>query len=537
MSSYVLSLIIWMPLLGALILLFFRERQSLGIKIVALIFSLIQLLLSIGLVWGFDSKFGDNLLTSFQFVEKFSWISMNLGALGRLNIDYHVGVDGMSLWLVVLSAFIMLIGVIASWKLKQQVRSYFILYLLLSTSIVGCFLALDFFLFYMFFELVLLPMFFLIGLWGGPRRAYASMKFFIYTLVGSLLILIVMITLYLSVGVFDPSSEMMIHSFNLLYMMHSHNFIVGSSLAKDSFLTFFGMPIRSLAFLTLFLGFSIKLPVVPFHTWLPDAHVEAATPISVILAALLLKLGGYGLYRIAFSIFPDAALHFGPFIAIVGVLAVIYGGLNAMAQNDLKRMIAYSSISHMGFVLIGLGSLTVEGAAGGMFQMIAHGFISAALFLSVGVVYDRLKTRQIKDFSGLVNIMPKYAIMLMIFTLGALGLPGTSGFIGEFLVLMGTFKKSILTATIASIGVILGAAYMLWLYKRVVFGDVLKKIDVSKMVDLNKHETMVLSLLAILVIFFGFFPDPLIKTYAISIDNFINIFISSTDLNLAENNK
>ena len=530
MSSYILSLIIWIPLLGAFTLLFFRERQSSGIKIVALIFSLIQLLLSIRLVWRFDSNYGDNLLTSFQFVEKFSWISMNLGSLGRLNIDYHLGVDGISLWLVVLSAFIMFIGVIASWKLKQQVRSYFILYLLLSTSIVGCFLALDFFLFYVFFELVLLPMFFLIGLWGGPRRSYASIKFFIYTLVGSLLILIVMITLYLSVGAFDPHSKMMVHSFNLLHMMDSHYFIEGSSLAKDSLLSFVGMPIRSVAFLTLFLGFAIKLPIVPFHTWLPDAHVEAATPISVILAALLLKLGGYGLYRIAFSIFPDAALNFGSSIAIVGVLAIIYGGLNAMAQNDLKRMIAYSSISHMGFVLIGLGSLTMEGAAGGMFQMIAHGFISAALFLLVGVLYDRTQNRIISNFSGLSSKLPGYSFVATIVFFASLGLPGLAGFVGELLVLMGAFKVNLALVTLPSwigigavIGLLITAAYYLWTIQRMFLGKywVRKSSWQSKMQDLDVREWLIFAPLILGIIVLGIYPKAVLDTMNHSIELFV----------------
>ena len=265
--------------------------------------------------------------------------------------------------------------------------------------------------------------------------------------------------------------------------------------------------------------------------------MEAPTAGSVLLAAVLLKMAGYGFIRFSVGLFPIASIYFVPLVYTLSLVAIIYTSLVALMQEDMKKLIAYSSVAHMGFVTLGIFTFTQQGIEGSIFQMISHGLISAALFLSVGVVYDRVKTRQIKDFSGLVNIMPKYAIMLMIFTLGALGLPGTSGFIGEFLVLMGTFKKSILTATIASIGVILGAAYMLWLYKRVVFGSLLKTINVNKMVDLNKHETVVLSSLAILVIFFGFFPDPLIKTYAISIDNFINIFNSSTDLNLAENTK
>ena len=530
MSSYILSLIIWMPLLGAFTLFFFSEFQTTGIKIVALASSLIQFLLSIWLVLGFDPNYGDHLLTSFQFVEKFSWISMSLGSFGRFNIDYHLGVDGLSLWLVVLSALITVLGVIASWNLKQQVRSYFMLYLLLSTSIVGCFLSLDFFLFYLFFELVLLPIFFLIGLWGGPRRSYASIKFFIYTLVGSLLILIVMIALYLSVGVEDPSSQTIVHSFNLLHMMDTNYFIQGSSLAKDSLLRFMGMPLRAVAFFTLFLGFAIKLPIVPFHTWLPDAHVEASTPISVILAALLLKLGGYGLYRIAFSIFPDVAFNFGYFIAAGGVLAIIYGGLNAMAQNDLKRMIAYSSISHMGFVLVGLGSFTVEGATGGVFQMIAHGFISAALFLIVGVLYDRIQNRRIENFSGLASKLPGYSFVVMIVFFASLGLPGLAGFVGELLVLMGAFNVSAIDGMLPSwigIGAVMGmlitAAYYLWTIQRMFLGKywVRQQTWQSKMKDLEMREWLIFTPLILGIFVLGIYPKVILDTMNHSIELFI----------------
>ena len=286
--------------------------------------------------------------------------------------------------------------------------------------------------------------------------------------------------------------------------------------------------------LAFFSSFAVKTPMWPVHTWLPDAHVEAPTAGSVLLAAILLKMAGYGFIRFSVGLFPSASIYFVPLVYSLSLIAIIYTSLVALMQEDMKKLIAYSSVAHMGFVTLGIFTFTHQGIEGSIFQMISHGLISAALFLSVGVVYDRLKTRQIKDFSGLVNVMPKYAIMMMIFTLGALGLPGTSGFIGEFLVLMGTFKKSIITATIASIGVILGAAYMLWLYKRVVFGNLLKTIDVNKMADLNKHETLILTSLAILVIFFGFYPEPLIKTYATSIDNFIINFNISTNLSVAD---
>ena len=375
---------------------------------------------------------------------------------------------------------------------------------------IGVFCSLDLVIFYLFFEGGLIPMFLIIGIWGGNRRVYSAFKFFLFTLTGSVLMLVAIISIYWISGTTDVEK---------LYELGIHE------------------NYQKLLWLAFFSSFAVKTPMWPVHTWLPDAHVEAPTAGSVLLAAVLLKMAGYGFIRFSVGLFPIASIYFVPLVYTLSLIAIIYTSLVALMQEDMKKLIAYSSVAHMGFVTLGIFTFTQQGIEGSIFQMISHGLISAALFLSVGVVYDRVKTRQIKDFSGLVNIMPKYAIMLMIFTLGALGLPGTSGFIGEFLVLMGTFKKSILTATIASIGVILGAAYMLWLYKRVVFGSLLKTINVNKMVDLNKHETVVLSSLAILVIFFGFFPDPLIKTYAISIDNFINIFNSSTDLNLAENTK
>ena len=375
---------------------------------------------------------------------------------------------------------------------------------------IGVFCSLDLVIFYLFFEGGLIPMFLIIGIWGGNRRVYSAFKFFLFTLVGSVLMLVAIITIYWISGTTDVEK---------LYELG----------IQENY--------QKLLWLAFFSSFAVKTPMWPVHTWLPDAHVEAPTAGSVLLAAVLLKMAGYGFIRFSVGLFPIASIYFVPLVYTLSLIAIIYTSLVALMQEDMKKLIAYSSVAHMGFVTLGIFTFTQQGIEGSIFQMISHGLISAALFLSVGVIYDRLKTRQIKDFSGLVNVMPKYAIMLMIFTLGALGLPGTSGFIGEFLVLMGTFKKSIITATIASVGVILGAAYMLWLYKRVMFGNLLKTIDVKKMVDLNKNETLILSSLATLVIFFGFYPEPLIKTYAVSIDNFINIFNLSVDLNLADNIK
>tara|TARA_B100000161_G_C33531049_1_gene406037 strand:- start:377 stop:1501 length:1125 start_codon:yes stop_codon:yes gene_type:complete len=372
---------------------------------------------------------------------------------------------------------------------------------------IGVFCSLDLVIFYLFFEGGLIPMFLIIGIWGGNRRVYSAFKFFLFTLVGSVLMLVAIIAIYWISGTTDIEK---------LYDLG----------IQEEY--------QKLLWLAFFSSFAVKTPMWPVHTWLPDAHVEAPTAGSVLLAAILLKMAGYGFIRFSVGLFPSASIYFVPLVYSLSLIAIIYTSLVALMQEDMKKLIAYSSVAHMGFVTLGIFTFTHQGIEGSIFQMISHGLISAALFLSVGVVYDRLKTRQIKDFSGLVNVMPKYAIMMMIFTLGALGLPGTSGFIGEFLVLMGTFKKSIITATIASIGVILGAAYMLWLYKRVVFGNLLKTIDVNKMADLNKHETLILTSLAILVIFFGFYPEPLIKTYATSIDNFIINFNISTNLSVAD---
>jgi len=495
----ILSSLIILPFIGALFLIFIKSTErNTGIKYVSLFITFTNFFISLYL-W----KIFDPSITAFQFVENRVWIE------GFIN--YKVGIDGISILFIILTTFVTPLCIISvNSTTTYRLKEFLIAILIMETLMIGVFCSLDLVIFYLFFEGGLIPMFLIIGIWGGNRRVYSAFKFFLFTLVGSVLMLVAIITIYWISGTTDVEK---------LYELG----------IQENY--------QKLLWLAFFSSFAVKTPMWPAHTWLPDAHVEAPTAGSVLLAAVLLKMAGYGFIRFSVGLFPIASLYFVPLVYILSLIAIIYTSLVALMQEDMKKLIAYSSVAHMGFVTLGIFTFTHQGIEGSIFQMISHGLISAALFLSVGVVYDRLKTRQIKDFSGLVNIMPKYAIMLMIFTLGALGLPGTSGFIGEFLVLMGTFKKSILTATVASIGVILGAAYMLWLYKRVVFGDVLKTINVNKMADLNKHETIVLTSLAIPVIFFGFFPDPLIKTYAISIDNFINIFNSATDLNLAENTK
>ena len=445
-------------------------------------------------------KIFDPSISTFQFVENRIWIE------GFIN--YKVGIDGISILFVILTTFITPLCIISvNSTITYRLKEFLIAILIMETLMIGVFCSLDLVIFYLFFEGGLIPMFLIIGIWGGNRRVYSAFKFFLFTLVGSVLMLVAIIAIYWISGTTDVEK---------LYELG----------IQEEY--------QKLLWLAFFSSFAVKTPMWPVHTWLPDAHVEAPTAGSVLLAAILLKMAGYGFIRFSVGLFPLASIYFVPLVYSLSLIAIIYTSLVALMQEDMKKLIAYSSVAHMGFVTLGIFTFTQQGIEGSIFQMISHGLISAALFLSVGVVYDRLKTRQIKDFSGLVNIMPKYAIVMMIFTLGALGLPGTSGFIGEFLVLMGTFKKSIITAAIASIGVILGAAYMLWLYKRVVFGNLLKTIDVKKMVDLNKYETLILSSLAILIIVFGFYPEPLIKTYATSIDNFINTLNIPTELSLTE---
>ncbi|MEQ9405542.1 MAG: NADH-quinone oxidoreductase subunit M [Cyclobacteriaceae bacterium] len=501
----ILSYIFLFPLLIAAVMLFIRSDSTGIFKRLALAATSVQLVLSLFLFFQFDkSTVISNWADAFQFVEKIDWINMKLGSVGVLNIDYFIGVDGISMPLIALSSLVLLIGVIASWNLTEKTKGYFILYLILSSSIIGCFIALDFFLFYLCFEFMLLPMFFLIGIWGGKRRSYASIKFFLYTLVGSLFILVVMIGLYLSV-VEDGAN-----TFSLIGMMNG-------SYSSDSFLdpasgkTIFGYSARAVAFIFLLIGFGIKLPMVPVHTWLPDAHVEAPTAISVVLAGLLLKVGAFGFFRILYGVFPDMAVEYAGTIAIIGVLSILYGGLNALAQNDLKRMVAYSSVSHMGFVLVGLASMTSEGAAGSLFHMVSHGLISPALFIIAGVIYDRTSNRQMENFSGLAGKMPVYTFFTALFFFAGLGLPGLSGFVGELMVLLGVFKTTSLPIWIgllATSGIAVSAAYFLWTIQRMFFGKyfVREKEWESRMIDLDLREKLMLVPLGLLVLILGIYP-------------------------------
>ena len=485
MNFPILSSLILLPTIGALFIFFVRSSNSQyqSSKYVALFITLANFFLSLYLWIVFDKSIVD-----FQFVEEREWIS------GFVN--YKVGVDGISILFILLTTFITPICVITvNATIKNRLKDFLIAILILETFMIGVFCSLDLVVFYLFFEAGLIPMFLIIGIWGGERRVYSAFKFFLYTLLGSVLMLVAIISIYWITGTTDVIK---------LY-----------ELGIDA-------KYQNLLWLAFFSSFAVKTPMWPVHTWLPDAHVEAPTAGSVLLAAILLKMAGYGFIRFSLGLFPDASLYFVPLVYTLSLIAIIYTSLVALMQEDMKKLIAYSSVAHMGFVTLGIFTMTQQGIEGSIFQMISHGLVSAALFLCVGVVYDRLHTRLINRYGGLVSIMPKYAIVFMVFTLGALGLPGTSGFIGEFLVLMGAFKKNILVATIASLGVILGAAYMLWLYKRIIFGKLINE-DVKKMVDLKRFEIFTLWLLVLPIIFFGFYPEPLINSIEVSVANMIDM--------------
>jgi len=537
MEPHLLSLLIFLPLLASVLVLCMPTSLTPYFRWITLLTTLIQLGLSIGLYRVFNPQEG-----GFQWVEEADWISMSLGSMGRLSIDYLVGVDGFSLPMVLLSGIVLFAGAISSFGIKRQPRAYHALYLLLSSTIMGCFVALDFFLFYLFFEFMLLPMYFLIGIWGGPRKEYASIKFFLYTFGGSLFILLVMIGLYLSVmdpletaaglGLLRPGSDTglvlkelqtmlaagkispgdIVHTFDLRAMMDAGNYLPDGIFGFGGDLLLFGVPARLIGFLGIFLGFAVKLPAVPFHTWLPDAHVEAPTPVSVILAGILLKIGSYGFFRIAYGIFPDGGMSFAWWVGLIGMVSIIYGAFNALAMNDWKKMIAYSSVSHMGFVLLGLASLTPEGVSGAIYQSFSHGILSAMLFLLVGVLYDRTHDRRIDSYHGLASLMPKFTAVATVACFASLGLPGFSGFIGELFTLVGGFRSLAMPhwmAAVSTLGIVLSAAYFLWTLQRIFFGKFWLRdaYKVNMITDLNTREMVVLIPLVVLAILFGLFPS------------------------------
>ena len=548
-----LSLLIFLPLLAAVGVLALPNDRPAAFRWVTLGASLFNFALTIFLWVTFDKS-----STGFQFTERADWITLSLGPLGVVSIDYFLGVDGLSLPLVVLSGLVLAVGAISSFEIRQKQKAYFALYLLLSASIMGCFVALDLFLFFLFFEFMLLPMYFLIGLWGGQRREYASIKFFIYTLLGSLCILLVFIALYLSVadpietalrmGMTDTRTgingrmladfenalqnggipgDQVVHTFSLPYLLQPTNYLPDSLLNLAAGNVLFGYPARVLAFWLLVIGFAIKLPAVPLHTWLPDAHVEAPTPVSVVLAGVLLKIGGYGLFRIAWAIFPEEAVASAPWLGGLGVLSIGYGALNALAQKDLKRLIAYSSVSHMGFVLLGLASLTAEGLNGAIYQMVSHGVLSAMLFLIAGVLYARTHDRLIGSYRGLAVRMPGFVALTAVAFFGSLGLPGLSGFIGEFFALMGTFNSPYLPTWMApagTLGILLGAAYFLWALQRMFFGTFWSVHDPSVLTDVTTREKVMLIPLAALALVMGILPNLLLSVTEGAVGVFLSNF-------------
>ena len=483
MNFPIISSLILLPTIGAFFLFFTRssEKNNNTVKYVALFTSFVNFFLSIYLWVLFDQT-----TSEFQFVEDRVWIE-NF-------INYKVGVDGISILFILLTTFITPLCILSiNNSIKNRLSEFLIAVLIMESFMIGVFCSLDLVIFYLFFEAGLIPMFLIIGIWGGERRVYSAFKFFLYTLLGSVLMLVAIISIYWITGTTDVVQ---------LYKI--------------------GIDIKyqNLLWLAFFSSFAVKTPMWPVHTWLPDAHVEAPTAGSVLLAAILLKMAGYGFIRFSLGLFPVASEVFTPLIYALSVIAIIFTSLIALMQEDMKKLIAYSSVAHMGFVTLGIFTLQQQGLEGSIIQMISHGLVSAALFLSVGVVYDRMHSRLINTYGGLVSVIPKYSILFMIFALASLGLPGTSGFIGEFLILMGAFKDNFLVAVTASIGVILGAAYILWMYKRVVFGK-LVNLKLNEITDLNKSELFILSSLAIPILIFGFYPDPLINTIEISVSDLI----------------
>lgn len=488
----ILSLVTFLPLVGVLLILFVRddsENARRNIRAIALWTTSITFIISLFIWTGFD-----NSEPGFQFVEKFAWLDSG--------ISYHMGVDGISMLFVILTTFLMPLCILASWEtIEQRVKAYMIAFLLLETLMIGVFCALDIVLFYVFFEAGLIPMFIIIGVWGGKRRVYASFKFFLYTLAGSVLMLLAIMAMFFQSGTTDIPTLL------------THNFPA---------------TMQTWLWLAFFASFAVKMPMWPVHTWLPDAHVEAPTAGSVILAAILLKMGGYGFLRFSLPMFPIASEMFAPLVFALSVVAIIYTSLVALMQEDMKKLIAYSSVAHMGFVTMGIFAMNQEGVQGAIFQMLSHGLVSGALFLCVGVIYDRMHTRDIDAYGGLVNNMPKYATVFMIFTMANVGLPGTSGFVGEFLTMLGVFRVNSWVAFFAATGVILSAAYALWLYRRVIFGA-LTKDSLKGLLDLSAREKVIIYPLAALVIFFGVYPAPVFDATAESVKALVTNVTTSID--------
>jgi NADH-quinone oxidoreductase subunit M len=496
----ILSMLVWTPIIGGVWALIAGDRQEQTVKYFSFAVSVLTFIFSIALYLQFDNSYA-----GMQFVEEASWIS-------AFDIKYHIGVDGIALPLILLTTFTTILVILAAWEVIEKHISYYMCAFLILTGLMnGVFVALDAILFYVFWEAMLIPMFIIIGIWGGPNRVYATIKFFLFTFLGSVFMLVAFLYLYSVAGSFNIQT---LHDVPL------------------------GLTAQKLIFIAFFLSFAVKIPMWPVHTWLPDAHVEAPTGGSVILAAILLKMGGYGFLRFSLPITPDASLFFDDVMIVLSLIAIVYIGFVALVQEDMKKLIAYSSISHMGFVTLGFfipfsivaatGSTSgaIMGIEGAMMQMISHGFISAALFLCVGVMYDRLHSRMIKDYGGVVNSMPYFAAFMMLFAMANSGLPGTSGFVGEFLVILSSYKASFWIAFIAASILILGAAYTLWMYKRVIFGDVTKE-DVAELKDINAREGFILFLLAAVVLMFGIWPAPIFEVMHVTVEQLIDHVLQS----------
>ena len=481
----ILSILIFIPVVGIFFMLLIRnndDQSSQNLKHTALWITFLNFIISLSLLFSFDLNNPD-----FQFVEKYAWIESG--------ISYHLGIDGVSILFVILTTMLVPICILASYEsIKFSVKEYLISFLALETFMIGVFCSLDLVLFYLFFEGGLIPMFLIIGIWGGERRVYSTFKFFLYTLAGSVFMLLAIIYIFISTGTTDVETLLV------------YNFTTNEQL---------------ILWIAFFTSFMVKIPMWPFHTWLPDAHVEAPTAGSVILAGVLLKMAGYGFIRFSIGFFPDASEFFAPFLFSLSVIAIIVTSLIALVQEDMKKLIAYSSVAHMGFVTLGIFTFTVQGIEGGIIQMISHGIVSAALFLCGGVVYDRLHTREIARYGGLVSKMPFYSFSFMIFILASLGLPGTSGFVGEFLVLLSIFTVNTYFAIFATTGVVLAATYSLWLYRRIIFGALIKD-DLSEMFDLTRREIIIFLPLIILTVFIGLYPKPIINIIEPSTEKIVN---------------